>query len=388
MKYLYRKPLLPVLLMIMFLFGTCFITLFQKGMAEDEQRIEDIYNNTRIYIEALPLEESAQSLRMVVYRGNAAAELPEIADNMVVQTCCYSSESNSNEEISSFIYGTNNPDTYAQYLDFQIEWGKGWNRDSFLDTETEIGCLMDKELAETLNLTVGDTFDILPFAYMNQEVKDAPTLTFTVAGVFAIRQSGLEKNALIVPNTIFKGDGGLLYNSTMVNNCFYQVYRLELNPAYNREVDVVLEKIEKKLIDKYSLVTNVRTMRQLIRPIELKLQLQEMLELPLRVVFVVATMVLGLLLALSLKTELFLRFLIGERRYLVLLRVFGSLFLMLCFFAGLSLLAVRLVAGAIWVAQAFCYLKVTGGLTALVMALPLAVIAGRNLVKLYQQREG
>ena len=388
MKYLYRKPLLPVLLMTMFLFGTCFMTLFQKGMAEDRQRIEDIYNNTHIYIDALPQDDSAENLRMVVYRGNAAAELLEIEDSMMVQTCYYSLCNSMEEEICSRVYGINNPDAYAQYQDFRIDWGDGWNRETFLDIEKETGCLMEMELADALNLTVGETFTILPYAYPEQEEENVPEITFTLAGVFARRQSGLEKNALIVPNTIFKGDGGLLYNSTMVNNCFYQVYRLELKPAYNREVDMVLEKIEKKLIDKYSLVTNARTMRQAIRPIELKLQLQEMLEVPLMVVFVVATMVLGLLLSLSLKTELFLRFLIGERRYQVLFRISGSLFLMLLFFSGLSLLAVRLVAGAEWVVQAFYYLKVTSVLTALVMALPLAVISGKNLVKLYQQREG
>lgn len=387
MKYLYRKPLLPVLLMAMFLFGTCFMTLFQKGMAEDRQRIEDIYNNTHIYIDALPQDENVEKLKMIVYRGNAAAELPEIADSMVVQSCYYSL-CDSSEEISSLIYGTNNPDTYAQYLDFQIEWGMGWNRDSFLDITEGTGCLMDKDLAEQLGLVVGDIFHIVPAAYVGQDVKDAPEISFTLAGVLVRRQSGLEKNALIVPNTIFKGDGGLLYNSTMVNNCFYQTYRLELKTAYNREVDTVLEKIEKKLIDNYSLVTNARTMRQAIRPIELKIQLQEMLELPLMFVFIVATMVIGLLLSLSLKTELFLRFLIGEKRHVVLVRILGSLFFILCLFAGLSLLAVRLVAGATWVAQAFEYLKVTSGLTALMMALPLAVISCKNLVKLYQQREG
>ena len=388
MKYIYRKPLLPVLLMAMLLFGTCFITLFQKGMSEDRQRIEDIYNNTHIYIDALPQDDSAENLRMVVYRGNAAAELPEIADSMVVQSCYYSLNNSSQEEISSVIYGTNNPDAYAEYQDFRIEWGEGWNRETFLDIEEQTGCLMDKELADTLGLSVGDIFKVLPFAYMGQEVENAPEVTFMLAGVFARRQRGLEKNTLIVPNLIFKGEGGLLYNSTMVNNCFYQIYRLELKPAYNREVDTVLEKIEKKLIDKYSLVTNARTMRQTIRPIELKLQLQEMLELPLVLVFIVATMVLGLLLSLSLKTELFLRFLIGERRHRVLVRIFGSLLLLLCLSAGLSLFAVRVIAGVAWISQAFSYLTVTMALTAVVMILPLGIISCRNLVKLYQQREG
>lgn len=388
MKYLYRKPLLPVLLLLIFLFGTCFMTLFQKGMEEDRQRIEDIYNNTHIYIEAFPEADRAQNLRMVVYRGNAAAALPEIADSMMVQTCYYALADSQEKETLSLVYGTNNPNEYAKYQDFKIEWGQGFEQETFLDIEKQVSCLMDKDLATTLGISVGETFGIFPLAYEKQEISDAPKITFTLAGVFARRQSGLAQNSLIVPNTIFKGEGGLLYDATMINNCFYQTYRLELNTDYNRQIDEVLEKIEEKLISKYTLVTNARTMRQAIRPIEQKLQLQEMLEIPLMVIFVIATMVLGLLLALSLKTELFLRFLIGEKRHLVLVKVLGSLFLTLCLGAGVSLLAVWFVAGSEWVMQAFTYLKITMVFTALIMTLPLVIISGKNLVKLYQQREG
>ena len=69
MKHLYRKPLLPVLLMAMLLFGTCFMTLFQKGMAEDRQRIEDIYNHTHIYIEAFTAGDANQALKMNIYQA-------------------------------------------------------------------------------------------------------------------------------------------------------------------------------------------------------------------------------------------------------------------------------------------------------------------------------
>lgn len=388
MKHLYRKPLLPVLLMVMLLFGTCFMTLFQKGMAEDKQRIEDIYNYTHIYIEAFPKVDTEEQLRMVVYRGNAAAELPEIADSMVVQQCYYQLSEAFGTEGASAIYGTNHPDEFAKYRDIRISWGDGWDRETFLDIKERTGCLIEEELAKKLGVSVGDEFAIIPLARLEQEVEEAPKVVFTVAGVFDRRQSGLEQGALIVPNTIFKGDGGLLYNSVMVNNCFYQVYRLELDTAYNREIDVVLEKIEKKLIDKYNLVTNARTMKQAIRPIEQKIMLQEMLEIPLMVVFMIATMVIGLLLTLSLKTEMFLRFLVGEKRLGVFLKMLGSLLISLTLFGAVALLGVGCTAGVTWVAQAMDYLLTTVLLTGVVMAVPLIIISSKNLVKLYQQREG
>ena len=388
MKHLYRKPLLPVLLMTMLIFGTCFMTLYQKGMAEDRQRIEEIYNNTHIYVDAFPAGEESEVLRMAVYRGDMAAGLEEIADSMVMLQCYYSLRSPLHTEVYSTIYGTNNPDALGKRQNFSITWGEGHNRETFLCTDEQIACIMDETLVESLGLSIGDNFVIVPTLNLGQEAADAPEQTLTLIGTFSGRQSDLAQNALIVPSTIFVGEPTLLYNASMMNHCFYRVYQLELDPAYNREVDTVLEKIEKKLIDKYSLVTNARTMRQAIRQIEQKLLLQEMLEIPLMVVFCIATMVIGLLLALSLKIEIFLRFLVGERRFMVFLKMIGSLLCLLFLFAAMALLLVRFVAGAEWVIQALDYLKFTTIFTVLVMALPLVVNCSQNLVKLYQQREG
>lgn len=388
MKHLYRKPLLPVLLMAMLLFGTCFMTLFQKGMEEDRQRIEDIYNSTHIYIEAFASGGADEALRMNVYRGDVASQLEEITDSMMMLECYYLLHTPSETEIFSTVHGTNNPDAFAKYHSTGITWGDGWNRETFLDTNGQTTCIMADTMAETLNLSIGDSIVIVPTAELGQAAENAPERTLTLAGTYSGKQSSMSKNALIVPNTIYVGEGGLLYNSIMMYNCFYRAYRLELDPSYNREIDTVLEKIEKKLIDNYTLVTNARTMRQAIRPIELKLQLQEMLELPLMALFIIATVLMGLLLALSLKTETFLRFLVGEQRLIVFLKMLGSLLFILLLFALLALVLVRLIAGAAWVIPALDYLKFTTALTIFAMAIPLAVNCSKNLVALYQQREG
>lgn len=388
MKHLYRKPLLPVLLMLILILGTCFVTLFQKSMTEDAQRIEDIYNNTHIYIDALPADDASSTLRLVVHRGDGAASLEEIADSMLMLQCYYALRSPSSVEVFSSIYGTNHPDALAEHLNFRISWGEGWNREAFLSTDKQTACLIDETLADSLSLSVGDKFVIAPTLRLGEYENDAPDRTLIIAGTFSGKQSNLDTNGLIVPSTIFVTESGLLYNAAMMQHSFYRVYRLELDPAYNREVETVLEKIEKKLIDKFNLVTNARTMKQAIRPIEQKLLLQEMLELPLIAIFSIATVVIGLLLALSLKTELFLRFLVGEGRVKVFLKIMGSLLLALALFMALSLLSACLIAGMEWVIPALNYLKFTVFFTILAMAVPLITTCSKNLVKLYQQREG
>ena len=388
MKHIYRKPLLPILLMTMLVFGTCFMIMFQKGMEEDRQRIEDIYNNTHIYVEAFSAGGADIRLNMNVYRGNVAAQLEEITDSMVMLECYYALHSPADTEIFSTVHGTNNPDAFAKYHSTSITWGDGFNREVFENIEKQTACIMSDTMAETLGLSIGDSFVIIPTTDLGQESPDAPKHELTLAGTYSGKQSSLSKNALMVPNTIFVGESGLLFNSIMMYNCFYRVYQLELNPAYNRDIDTVLEKIKTKLIDSYTLVTNARTMRQAIRPIELKLQLQEMLEFPLMAIFCFATVLMGLLLSLSLKTETFLRFLVGEKRVLVFLKMIGSLFLTLFVSAVLAILLVNLIAGAEWLIPALNYLKFTTALTILAMAIPLSVNCSKNLVSLYQQREG
>lgn len=388
MKHLYRKPLLPVLLMIMQVFGICFMTLFQKGMEEDRQRIEDIYDNTHIYIEAFPEGEALEMLKMSTYRGDAAAGLEEITDSLVMLQCYYALCSPFDIEVFSTVYGTNHPEALAEHQNFTISWGEGFNRETFLSTEKEIACLMDKTLAESLGLSVGDSFIIVPTLELGKKEEAAPEQILTLAGTFFGKQSSLSLNALIVPDSIFLGSFKLLYNSSMINkNSFYRIYRLALNPVYNREIETVLEKIEEKLIDNYSLVTNAKTMKQAIRRIEQKLWIQEILRLPLLTVLGIAAAVIGFLLVLNLRTEIFLRFLVGERRAAVFLKMLISLLVILFLFAGLSLLLVSFTAGAEWIETAFGYLKVIECLTVLTMILPLIVICRKNLVKFYQQRE-
>jgi len=327
-------------------------------------------------------------LNMNVYRGNNATELEEIADSMVMMECYYALHTPENPEIYSTVHGTNNPDAFARYHSTSITWGDGFDREVFENTEKQTACIMSDAMADTLELSIGDRFVITPTTALEQKSPNAPKRELTLAGTYSGKQSSLSKNALMVPNTIFVGEYGLLFNSIMMYNCFYHVYQLELHPAYNRDIDAVLEKIKAKLIDNYTLVTNARTMRQAIRPIELKLQLQEMLEFPLMAIFCFATVLMGLLLSLSLKTETFLRFLVGEKRVLVFLKMLGSLFLTVLFSAVLALLLVSLIAGNDWLVPALNYLKFTTALTVLAMAIPLAVNCSQNLVRLYQQREG
>lgn len=388
MKHLYRKPLFPALLLAIMIFGCCFMTLFEKGSAEDRQRIEDIYNNTRIYIEVLPAEDDGDTLRMNTYRGDTAAQLEEIKSSLVMLECPYAVRAPEALGAISLAYATNAPDALASYKNFKIAWGEGWDEARFLQTEEQTACLMDEVLASTLGLQSGDPVTIAPAKEIGVEYDNARERTLVLAGTIGGRQSELLDNAIIMPRSNFVGADGMLYTSGMMTNCYYRAYRLELKREYNRDINTAVEHVEKALIDDYTVITNADTITNAVRPIELKLQLQSMLRLPLRLVFCATTAVLGLLLAMSLKTEIFLRFLMGRGRLSVFGRLGGVLVLLLACF-GLSALGVTwAAAGTAWLRTASEYLALALGLTLLTTILPLTRMCSKNLIKLYQEREG
>lgn len=380
--------MLPALLLATLIFSTCFMTLFEKGEAEDRQRIEDIYDNTRVFIEALPTGDEETLLRMNTYRGDVAAALPEIADSYVMLELLYTPCEPEVDLGASTVYGTNNPEAMAEYENFNLTWGEGWDRERFLNTEDETACLIFERLAEQLGVGLGDTFVITSSHTENERAENAPRRTLTVAGFLSGNQCDLTEYDIVVPRSIFSGTDGLAYDYLLKYQYFYRSYRLELKREYNRDIDAVVAKVEDALIDDYVLLTNSRTITQAIRPIERKLQLQAMLQPPLVVVFCVATAVLALLLALSLKTEAFLRFLMGQGRWSVFAKLFGSILLVLAIFAVLALGVTWLAAGTAWLPQAAKYLGLSLALALVATGAPLARTCSKNLVKLYQEREG
>lgn len=389
MKHLYRKPLIPALLMAIIILGTCFVTLFEKEMTEDSLRIDKIYNDAQIYIEVLPLDGEGQEINMNTYRGDRAASAEGIKKSAVMMRTSYELVSPSSDEpVISNVYGSNAPDTLAEYKGFKVSWGEGFSDNNFYDEDGIWLCLIDKNLANEFDISVGDEIVIAPCEDYNGADESAPRKTFTVAGIFEIKQSEFAQRSVIVPRSVFTGTDGLLYNSAMMMDCFYKAYRLEIDSAYNRDIDAVVERVENMLVDDYNLVTNARTMHQAIRPIEQKLQIQKFLKLPLKVIIAAAAAVMGLILSLSLKTEIFLRFLMGERRTAVLIKMLLGLLLVLALASAVALGVVWVAAGGAWMATAAKYLGITVAVTVGTMLVPLCINCGKNLVKLYQQREG
>ena len=172
--------------------------------------------------------------------------------------------------------------------------------------------------------------------------------------------------------------------------CYYRAYAMRLDPAFNREYDRVEDELEKILYDMgaFSFATNARSIENAARPLIQKLQMQELLVLPLCVLLMLAAFVSAVLLGLSMDTEVFLRLMWGEKRARVFAALLGvaGLWLLICIAASTA--AAFLTAGADWLRWAATYSGTTAGGCLLGCGIPLGRACGANLVKSYQSREG
>ena len=138
----------------------------------------------------------------------------------------------------------------------------------------------------------------------------------------------------------------------------------------------------------FSFATNARSIENAARPLIQKLQMQELLVLPLCVLLMLAAFVAAVLLGMSFDTEVFLRLMWGEKRarvFAALLTVVG-LWLVICIAASVT--TATLAAGSDWLRWAAKYSSMTAVGCLLGCGIPLARACGANLVKSYQSREG
>lgn len=387
MKHIVRKPLLPILLVLILLFGSCFMTLFQKGIEDDRQQVENLYQNTKLVFQILPGENATTALRLDTYTGSKILALDLVEESYTRMECLYSLRQPEAMPGVGKVYGTNNPGWLATDFGLQINYLENWDNERFLsDSSLGIGCIVSTEMAEAFSSE-------LVIAGADAEGEDnpkAPDLQLIIVGTYTDPAGKLGQGGLIVPEGIFLAKPGLLFNSNMMFDCFYRGFAFELNSAYNKQHKQVTEEIENILDDpgKFTVYSNARILDQAIRPIERRLQIQQMLILPLGILFCIAVSILGILTAISLRTEIFLRFMWGEKRMKVFFKMLLSVLVIELFCGCILIPALLVLAGKGWIVWGLRYFAVCVGISALCVGVVLLRNCSENLVKLYQTREG
>lgn len=383
MKHLIRKPLLPILLLAVMAFASCFLTFFQDGIRRDRAQVEGLYDNTIITIELLSGDESAGQLQLPTHKGDFLKAIEQVSKILCVMECDAQLE-----DTYTRIYGTNDYAWLARHQDLNVQLWDGWDWTAFSETDGVIPCIVGANIRYSFGVSLGDTVTIIPMDYRGTYSDKAPEVTMVIAGFFSDPTYAMD-GGIIVPEEIFLYGPKLLYNSQMMYDCFYRTCLLELDPAYNRDYEAVEEAIDEVLFDvKYELVSNFRTLRRAVGPLERKLAVQERLVLPLGVLFAMAAMTCMALLAKSFETESFLRLIWGEKRIGVFGKLMGAMILWLAGCGILSAVTAGVAAGGDWFAWAAGYAGTVSLLCAVAAAVSMGWSCGRNLVKFYQSKEG
>lgn len=390
MKHIIRKPVLPLLLMAALIFGMCFMCFFRQGIARDLLLVEEMYQSTQLTYCVIPEGSSNGSLKLGTWIIQDIRQLEEVTDSYAYLTSPYSLKEPREAVCLSKAYGTNNAGTFFSEMKAGVSYAEGYGHESLQETSGDaILCVADTLLVEAMGIKEGDSFVIVPNDGTPADNEKAPMMTMKLIGTYTDTAGLLEPMGLVVAESVFFGDQGFLFNYTMKEKYgYYQGLQFDIDPVYNREFDRIAETVEEIIGDGSTLYSNARMLKQAVRPMEQKLALQQAMADPLEIVFCVAAGVVAMLMALGFQTEIFLRFLWGESRFAVFVKMLFStiIYQMLCGAAAMA--AALIISGGEWFSLAAAYLKAALPVCLAAAVIPIGVNCGKNLIKLYQSREG
>lgn len=408
MKHMIRKPMLPLILLALTVFSTAFLAYFRADIAAGWAQVDSLYNDTQITVELVP-DTGWSEIQMKTHKDIMISGMEEIKETLSVLECYYvlrdgtplpqpEQPEDDSTYVSEYvpisgvhsIRGTNNLPWLTEYWDLSVEWMDGKSMEDFCVVDDSAPCLVRQELLEETGLSLGDTITVSPTPYSDQIHYLAPEIRLTILGTYTEAFDRTGEMDLLVPEESFLNGPKLLYSGEMMYRCYYRAYAMRLNPAYNREYDRVEDELEKMLYDmgSYSFATNARAIENAARPLIQKLQMQELLVLPLSLLLLAAAVVAAVLLGLGFDTEVFLRLMWGEKRSAVFFRLTGAVLGWLVFCGMTACAAGALTAGMDWLSWSAGFSGICAALCLAGCALPLSRACGRNLVRSYQSREG
>lgn len=393
MKHIYRKPLLPCVLLILLVFSVCFMTLFQQSILDNQAAIEDMYDNVQITFQVLPGTSANGELKLRNKTVTKLQKLEGITKDFYYLECPYSLRAPIQLANYSKVYGTNDLSFFAREKGIKITLGDGWSDAAIIHPEEngKIPCILEINLAGVLGVDIGDTFVIAPNADEETDVDSAPSMTMVVAGTFEDEAGLIELYSIIASDRSFLANPGFLYNGTMMESYYYyRAFHFQTDPTYNREFQTIKDSVNEvlKKDGDFILYSNVRILEQAVRPLEQKIRIQQMLVSPLSLLLCIATTVMAVFLCAGFSGEVFLRRLWGEKTMIVWLKTIGSVILLMAMEGFVALGLVWFACGGNRLGWATKYMAMIIGMCVVAISIQQTVFCMKNMVVFYQSKEG
>lgn len=398
-KYFLRKPLLPILFMLLFVFEVLFMGIISRGIERDMKTVEEMYDKSVITYTALP--ESNGDLILRPHFTDSLAKLEEVESAYGIIYCPYSLRKPERYKGLGMLMGTSDICRLSKNYEIKINYSKDYkyledcvtmNRDNFPDwyiNDNEIPCIVDEAIMGIYGLSLGESFVIAPYDGRGADSPNAPEYTLYICGAFKGNNERMDSYSIIVPECIFLEAPSAMYNATLQEKYFcYSQFEIRIKSSYNRRADDVEEKMQDTFKRANVLVhSDVRILKRAVRPVEQRLRIQKTLEKPMKIAFSLAIGLLSVLMAIGIQNDIFLFVLFGEARVKTFIKTLLNLSLIVLGSALIALIISSFVLGIEWVPWLIKYLIEGIVICVLSMVIPTFFFCNKNLVMFYQSKE-
>ncbi len=314
MKWIIRKPVLPIILLAILLSGTFLVMLLSYNMKSNRETVDRLYDETILKFRVLPGTNALSTLELPLNIADSISQIKEI-DSTYCELHC-PSVIGTPTGYFNFVetYGTSDMEAFAQAKKLEITYGEGYNAEVFRTDNTL--CLLDESLVAACELNIGDTVSVAGCIIEYVLEDEAPILEFTLAGTYKSEEALLPAYATLVSDGCFFDKEGLLYSEDMEDSwLFYTDYICTINPLYNREYLRVQDEIKKQLggSTNFLLYSNIRVLERSIRPLEQRLDTQRILFPLLKITIAGSYILLSIMMALNRRRDMLIRMVFGEK---------------------------------------------------------------------------
>lgn len=355
MKEVYRKPALPALFGILLGGGMLFLLFLLTSLGRNREAVERMYQDTRVLFRVLPGTAVTEGMTVSLNKGEQILETG-LAERFYGEMQCQAMVGAENRGLIGFqtVYGTNNPESFAENRQLQISYGAGYDASVFQLSGNL--CLLEEKTARENALEIGDRVMLVPCIAEYVIEEEAPTLEFILAGTYESGEMGMIGNAVVMPlkaffrekeipvlqfaeSTAINGGnssapivdlrralwhsdrerwetlGGLIYSKEMAKRFkSFTEFSFVLKAEYNRSCEKVSEELQRLLGStmNYLVYSDARTLENAVQPLERRLEMTETVLPLLKGVLVLICGLLCVLMTKLRQNNLLIRRVYGE----------------------------------------------------------------------------
>lgn len=399
-KYIMRKPLIPILLLILMMTVVLFMGLLKRGIERDMKLVEEMYDNAVITYEALP--DSAANLELRPHYTDGIEDMEEVDRLFHSMECPYSIRQPSLHEGIGMLYGTNDAVWLVDNRGLTVTWVSGYEPElvpgttdeyvlkDWTDNDDAIPCIADETILEDFGIGLGDTIVGAPYDNNRGEDKaSVPGYNFYVVGTFECEEDTVGRYAMIVPECIFLTEPWLTYSPYLQEHyCAYKQYLIRIKQEYNTLTKEIDDKLDAQFARSGVVIhSDIRTLRKVVRPIEQRLRIQKALERPMEIALSVAVALIALLLGISVQDDIFLFLLFGQSKAKTFGQVMLNLTCIIVVSAAVAAAVSLIVLGPDWIDWILKNAGLNSLLCIATVAVPTLLFCNKNMVNFYQTKE-